>query len=528
MHCNHTNYISRVALFALLLLLAACNGGGGGGNSSTSSNTPGTLIEISSTPLVSRNASSFWNELNTSQNFLAPMLAAYGKQPGNPMPCGVDSYHIAYVSVGGAKEVTQASGAVMVPTGTAPDCNGARPILLYAHGTAIDRNFNIADYINNGEGNLIAAMFAAQGYIVVAPNYAGYDTSTLAYHPYLNASQQSQDMIYMLTAARTALMRLPISTPMDSGQLFITGYSQGGYVAMATQQALEAAGQPVTATAPMSGPYAMNAMADKIFYGDVILESTLFAPLISTSYQKAYGNIYTTPADIYTANYATDIETLLPSTTPDTLFSSGKLPGTALFNSAPNTTLYPVLANYTPPAITDPLAALGGGFGNPYLITDSARATYLTDARANVDHGVPGMGGGASGVDLPNSTPKVGLRAAAVKNDMRNWKTGPRAPMLLCGGNADPMVFWFNASVMQTFWRNTPAAGQVSMILDVDQRTPTAAAPYDSLQTSFSATKSDFAARYGNAGLINAYHGWLVPPYCTTAALLFFRTYSNL
>ena len=27
-------------------------------------------------------------------------------------------------------------------------------------------------------------MFAAQGYIVVAPNYAGYDISTLGYHPY--------------------------------------------------------------------------------------------------------------------------------------------------------------------------------------------------------------------------------------------------------------------------------------------------------------------------------------------------------
>ena len=31
----------------------------------------------------------------------------------------------------------------------------------------------------------MAAVFAAQGYIVVAPNYAGYDGSTLDYHPYL-------------------------------------------------------------------------------------------------------------------------------------------------------------------------------------------------------------------------------------------------------------------------------------------------------------------------------------------------------
>ena len=58
---------------------------------------------------------------------------------------------------------------------------------------------------DNAEGLLIAATFAAQGYIVVAPNYAGYDTSALAYHPYLNADQQSKDMIDALTAARSAL-----------------------------------------------------------------------------------------------------------------------------------------------------------------------------------------------------------------------------------------------------------------------------------------------------------------------------------
>ena len=49
------------------------------------------------------------------------------------------------------------------------------------------RRSNIADITNpsNTEGVLIAAMFAAQGYIVVAPNYAGYDISTLGLSPVL-------------------------------------------------------------------------------------------------------------------------------------------------------------------------------------------------------------------------------------------------------------------------------------------------------------------------------------------------------
>jgi len=119
----------------------------------------------------------------------------------------VDFYYVKLWTVGAAGESTESSGALMVPTGAPPACSGARPIVLYAHGTNSDKTLNIADVTNatNTEGVLIAAMFAAQGYIVVAPNYAGYDISRLGYHPYLNAEQQSGEMLDMLTAARAAL-----------------------------------------------------------------------------------------------------------------------------------------------------------------------------------------------------------------------------------------------------------------------------------------------------------------------------------
>src|SRR6266404_7589709 len=146
--------------------------------------------------------------------------------------CGVDFYHIEYNTVGGAGEPTTASGALLVPTGGA-GCWGPRPIVLYAHGTSADKTTNLADITNtnNTEGALIAAVFAAHGFIVVAPNYAGYDTSSLAYHPFLNGDQQSKDMIDALQAARTALPHTMSSATSDSGKLFISGYSQGGYVA---------------------------------------------------------------------------------------------------------------------------------------------------------------------------------------------------------------------------------------------------------------------------------------------------------
>src|SRR5450631_2750424 len=250
--------------FLAALLLAACGGGGGLGNSDSgvpAAPPRGTLLQNPLQLLSTLTAPSLLLELNIAANQQLLSLS------GTPI-CDILIYHIEYATVGGADEATAASGALMVPTGLGANCTGARPIVLYAHGTTTTRAFNMAN-MQNAETLFLAALFASQGYIVVAPNYAGYDTSTLPYHPYLIADQESKDMIDALTAARTALPFASATLTKDGGQLFITGYSQGGYVAMATHRAMQAAGMNVTASAPMSGPYSLAAFVDAVFYGEV-------------------------------------------------------------------------------------------------------------------------------------------------------------------------------------------------------------------------------------------------------------------
>src|SRR5262249_40513043 len=149
-----------------------------------------------------------------------------------------------YQTVDPKRNIVPSSGALMVPSGTAAGCTGPRPVVVYAHGTSTDRNFDIAELTaaDDAEGDLLAAVFAAQGYITVAPNYLGYASSTLGYHPYLIADQQANEMVDVLTAARTALPTADAPNSSDGGKLFVTGYSEGGYVAMATQRAMENAG----------------------------------------------------------------------------------------------------------------------------------------------------------------------------------------------------------------------------------------------------------------------------------------------
>jgi hypothetical protein len=413
--------------------------------------------------------------------------------------------------------------------------------VLYGHGTDPDKALNIADPTDpsNTEGVLVAAMFAAHGYIVVAPNYAGYDISTLGYHPYLDAAQQSGEMIDILTAARTALPKTMSSATTDSGKLFLTGYSQGGYVSMATQRALQAAGATVAGAAHMSGPYALEAFGDAIIFGRVNLGSTVFVPLIVSSYQHAYKNIYSMPGDFYSAAYASGIENLLPSDTAlTTLFAQGKLPESALWDSTTPVVTVPnepalstaLTAELTVPSDpSDPNTPLyDAGFGSPYLVNNSYRVAYALDAAANPDGALATPP--VAGAPLAATEPTQPLRQALYENDLRKGSWSPRAPTLLCGSDGDPTVFFMlNTGVMAAFWSTLVQAHSIT-VLDV---AATPAAPFTEIQAGFQQMLAEKLAYYespagggltppaAEEAVLENYHA-SIAPFCAAAARAFF------
>jgi len=484
---------------------------------------PGMLLQNPPVLLSSNSAAALLAQVTvdaSAQSYGTQVLNQVLQLSGTP-PCNVNVYHIEYTTVGGANEPTTASGALMLPTGTAAACVGARPILMYAHGTTTERDFNIADLTNeeNAEGILMAVFFAARGYIVVAPNYAGYDTSTLPYHPYLIAAQQSKDMIDALAAARSALPDIALVS--DNGQLFITGYSQGGYVAMATHLAMQAAGMTVTASAPLSGPYALAAFVDAEFEGEVSGGAPIAATMLLTAYQNSYGDIYTSTSEVYSPQYAPTIATLLPSTmTRSEIYAAGLLPQSALFDSTPPTPAYAAFTPATTPAVLAPVFAQG--FGATGLINNSYRQSYLQDAQANPDGGFPTLSN-----DLPAAAPALSWRQALKLNDLRSWT--PVAPTLLCGGDEDPEVFYSNTQLMQTYWAaHAPATASIT-VLDLDSSTPSPGVD-GPLQSGFQAAKLAVAAAAvvqgatdgGTTAVFEAYHATLVAPFCLAAAINFF------
>ncbi len=466
--------------------------------------------------------------------------------------CGVRVEYMQYDTVDVKGNKTDATGAVFIPTGTDASCSGNRPIVLNAHGTATTKAYNFAEIgnANNEAGpaaTLLAALFAGQGYVVISPNYAGYDKSSLAYHPYLNAQQQSHEMADALKAGREVVRRTGSATNVaDNGKLFVTGYSQGGYVTMATTRYLETLKEPVTAVLPISGPYAMEAFGDVVFGGKVMLGATFFAPLMARNYQEQYGNIYAKPSDMFAPANADEIPSLLPSAsmTDMQLILSGKLPASAMFQKAPT-------GNSTLDAISPSDPAFSFGFdAAQYLVKNDYRLGYLADAQKNVDWAVPYLQGYTNYSPVPATLPEHPLRKALKANDLRGYL--PTMPVIMCGGNQDPMVFFdVNSSLMKKLWdtdTNKTSATKLGIIdIDVTNRATRQKPVYqtlgfdtvnnNSIQSQSEKMQAGFASKVQNIAANAAanggnpsqavamqYHG-LVTPYCMGVAQTLFSQF---
>lgn len=412
--------------------------------------------------------------------------------------CTIAIHSMRYQTVGGQGEATDAAAVLMLPSGSHPQCSGPRPVMLYAHGTVLDRNFSMARL--NGEARLVAAMFAAQGYLVVAPDYAGYGASSLSYHPYLNAEQQAADMVDALRAARAAYAVLGVR---PASRLYLTGYSQGGFVALATQRAIEQHHGDefqVTAAAGLSGPYALAHMADDIFRGRPNTGVTSYLPLLTTSGQRAGAALYAAPEDLYEARYASGIENLLPGKTRlDDLVTKGKLPKGALF------------ARDSQPQAADASAF----FADRNLVRTSYRNAYLDDMAAHPCDADPAQPLACA--------PQHNLRRWMVKNDLRSYV--PRSPLMLCGGGKDPVVPFANATAAQSYF----SAHGASAVL-VDLEAAQAQDAYGASRQGFARQRQALqkeAVQKGNdpaKAVSDRYHSRLASMFCLMAARDFFNS----
>ena len=360
----------KLLAVAAAALLTAC---GGGDDTMPAAPARGSLVDAA-TVVTTLTAAQI--DTNTTASGLRGITG--------PAKCDVKVVALNYVTVGVNNEAANTSGVMLVPGGSGAGCTAPAGLVAYARGTEVLKTRALANPAD-GETFLLAAMYASQGYAVVATDYLGFAKSTYSFHPYLHADSEASSVIDSIRAARAAAGGVGASL---SGKVMLTGYSQGGHASMAAHRAIErdnAAEINVVAGAHLAGPYNLSGSFKLV---DAIAGYQYFVPFLVTAWQKVYGNIYSSVGAAFKPAYATGIESLLPNPTLDftTLVTTGKLPG----------------ANgETPNQARDALF----------------QPAFIADSQTNANNP---------------------LFLAGKKNDTLGWN--PRSKLLLCGGAGDPTV----------------------------------------------------------------------------------------
>lgn len=219
---------------------------------------------------------------------------------GLPIDYDVDMYKIVYTTIDANGNPTIASGALMIPA--TEECTDF-PLAVYQHGTVLSKE-NVPSR-DNAEA-ILPKILAGGGFYAITTDYIGLGDSP-GLHPYMHAASEATAAIDMMRAVRQYLNdSLGVQ---DNGEVFITGYSQGGHAAMALHKYIEdnelLEEFDVIISAPASGPYAMSESQMDLIISNEPYSNPGYLVYVLSSYELAYGNIYNEYSDVLQSPYDT-------------------------------------------------------------------------------------------------------------------------------------------------------------------------------------------------------------------------------
>lgn len=143
---------------------------------------------------------------------------------------GVEVYKITYKTRFNGKEIV-ASGLVAIP-----QTSGSYSILSYQNGTNT-LNSNAPSVNPDYELYQLLEFVASTGFIVSVPDYLGFGASSTMFHPYYDKKSTNESIIDMLWAVKEMANNYLQVVPKND--LYIMGYSQGGWSTMQLQKYIE-------------------------------------------------------------------------------------------------------------------------------------------------------------------------------------------------------------------------------------------------------------------------------------------------
>lgn len=229
----------------------------------------------------------------------------------------VKAYKISYKTEFPEGNPINASGLVIVPDQYSKDLT----LLGFLHGTITTQDEAPSAYKKTGNmeaymGGTVGASLA-KGYIVVMPDYIGFGDSRQTQHLYQEKASLAAACVDMLKAAKEFAEEKDLETRKE---IRLLGYSEGGYAAMATHQAIQENASEwftVEANYPGAGAYDMVGTAQWVVSQteDLPQGATFFYLWTLLTYNELYKmNIPIT--DMIKPNYAAAISLAISQGNP--------------------------------------------------------------------------------------------------------------------------------------------------------------------------------------------------------------------
>ena len=218
--------------------------------------------------------------------------------PVSQMKYNVQIWNITYETIYKGSNII-ASGRAFVPLGYGEEFS----YLTFAHGTiTANRDAPSELSIVDIETFVYAAM-ASMGFITVVPDFIGFGSSKKIMHPYYVEETSALAVIDGLRAVRELMNQEEISS---DAELYLSGYSEGGYVAMATHKYIEENGLEyfnLKASFPACGGYYMKGVRD-FFFDQQVYEPPYYMAYIAESYRTYYDIDTSWASQIFNEPYA--------------------------------------------------------------------------------------------------------------------------------------------------------------------------------------------------------------------------------
>lgn len=245
-------------------------------------------------------------------DFSAPLmkktLIGKGFADENTTVFGYKAFKIPYITTDEQGEEVKASGLFVIPTGMPSTVEQiGLSMVSDDHGTIFvnsDAPSIIGENTSAPDGSAII-LTSMGGFATLQADYIGFGDANKHYHPFIQKDSLANATVDFIKTVKVFAKDNNISL---NNQLFITGYSEGGYASMATIQKIEREKElTVTMATPMAGPYDLNRTA----FG-VLSTPTLSVPSFMAYIGYAYAKTYEKDvSDIINEPYASKLPTLL-------------------------------------------------------------------------------------------------------------------------------------------------------------------------------------------------------------------------